>query len=65
MPTVVIVTCALLAAGAATAHAYLDPGSGSYLFQILIAGLLGSAFLLKTFWRRIGAWLRRRLGRDR
>ncbi len=38
-----------------TAHAYLDPGTGSYLFQILIAGLLGGAFALKIFWRRI--WL--------
>ena len=38
-----------------TAHAYLDPGTGSYLFQIFIAGLIGGAFALKIFWRRI--WL--------
>jgi len=38
-----------------TAHAYFDPGTGSYLFQILIAGLLGGAFALKIFWKRI--WL--------
>jgi len=29
-------------------YAYLDPGSTSYLFQILIAGLLGSLFYIKT-----------------
>lgn len=30
------------------AHAYLDPGTGSYFFQILIAGLLGTLFFLKS-----------------
>ena len=37
------------------AHAYLDPGTGSYLFQLLIAGLLGSLFFLKTIIRKIKA----------
>jgi hypothetical protein len=31
------------------AHAYLDPGTGSYLIQILVAGLFGSLFFLKSF----------------
>jgi len=35
------------------AHAYLDPGTGSYILQILIAGLVGGAFMLKVFWGRI------------
>lgn len=35
------------------AHAYLDPGSGSYLFQLLIAGLLGSMFFLRGIVKRI------------
>lgn len=30
------------------AHAYLDPGTGSYFFQMLIAGLLGSLFFVKS-----------------
>lgn len=30
------------------AKAYLDPGSASYLFQILIAGALGGLFYIKT-----------------
>jgi hypothetical protein len=33
--------------------AYLDPGSGSFLIQILLAGGLGAAFLVKTYWRKI------------
>lgn len=35
------------------AHAYLDPGTGSYLFQILIAGLFGSLFFIKSIFRGI------------
>ncbi len=33
--------------------AYLDPGSGSYMLQILIAGLVGATFAVKTFWKNI------------
>lgn len=33
--------------------AYLDPGSGSFIVQMLLAGGLGLAFLVKTYWRKI------------
>jgi hypothetical protein len=42
------------------AHAYIDPGSGSFLFQVLIGGLLGAAVVVKAFWRRIWAFFTRR-----
>ena len=32
---------------------YIDPGSGSYLLQAIIAGLLGAAFWIKMSWQRI------------
>jgi len=53
-----ITLCALLAVLASLllvreAHAYLDPGTGSYILQILIAGLFGALFMLKVFWGRI------------
>jgi hypothetical protein len=35
--------------------AYLDPGTGSYIIQLLIAGLMGGLFLLKTYWGKIKA----------
>jgi hypothetical protein len=35
------------------ARAYLDPGTGSYLFQILIAGLLGSLFFIKSIIKKL------------
>ncbi len=33
--------------------AYLDPGSGSFLIQIIIAGLVGFSFFIKLFWKNI------------
>lgn len=35
------------------ARAYIDPGTGSYILQIVIAGIVGAAFMLKLFWKRI------------
>ena len=35
------------------AHAYLDPGTGSYVLQMIIAGVLGAAFAIKMSWFRI------------
>lgn len=35
------------------AQAYLDPGTGSYLFQLLIGGLLGGLFIFKQYWQAI------------
>lgn len=33
--------------------AYIDPGTGSYLLQIAVAGLLGAGVAIKLFWERI------------
>ena len=41
----------------ASAHAYLDPGTGSYILQIVIGSLLAVAFTIKAFWHRIRAFL--------
>ncbi|MFP3895338.1 MAG: hypothetical protein ACLFV5_00665 [Anaerolineales bacterium] len=35
------------------AHAYLDPGTGSYILQLLIAILFGLGFAIKLFWKEI------------
>jgi hypothetical protein len=39
--------------------AYLDPGSGSYLLQLILAGLLGAGFAVRMFWGRIKEFFRR------
>ena len=41
------------------AHAYLDPGSGSMVMQLLLAGFAGVAVGLKTFWRKLWSRFRR------
>lgn len=39
------------------AHAYMDPGTGSYMLQLVIAALLGVSFAVKMFWLRIKTFL--------
>ena len=34
-------------------HAYLDPGSGSYIIQVLFGMLFGASYLAKVYWGRI------------
>ncbi|MDY0027421.1 MAG: hypothetical protein RBR58_00250 [Candidatus Humimicrobiaceae bacterium] len=36
-----------------TLFAYLDPGSGSYIIQMIIALVIGGTFGIKVFWRKI------------
>ncbi|HUV73162.1 MAG TPA: hypothetical protein VMW79_02525 [Anaerolineae bacterium] len=43
----------LLIASAPAAHAYIDPGTGSYVIQLLIAALAGLAVAVKIYWNRI------------
>ncbi len=61
-------TLALLAAwvlaSPGRAQAYLDPGTGSYLFQILIAGLIGGLFAVKIFWVRIRLFFLKLFGKE-
>jgi hypothetical protein len=35
------------------AYAYVDPGSGGMLVQLLLGGVAGAAVLLRLFWHRI------------
>lgn len=45
------------------ACAYLDPGSGSYLFQILIAALTAMVFFFATLKQKIMAFARSIFGK--
>jgi hypothetical protein len=40
----------------ATILLYVDPGSGSYLIQVIIAAILGALFYFKNLWWRIKAF---------
>jgi hypothetical protein len=44
--------------------AYLDPGSGSFLLQLLLATLLGALFLLRSSWGKIKSFFSRLFSRQ-
>ncbi len=50
LPSLLIATAQL-----ATPPAYLDPGSGSFILQLLIAGILGGLVALRMSWSKIKA----------
>jgi len=60
----VVGTIFVLALSETYVYAYLDPGSGSYLFQIILASLVGAAFAVKTFWVQIKEFLKRLFHKD-
>lgn len=34
-------------------RAYLDPGSGSFILQLILASLLGLGFVIKAYWKKL------------
>jgi hypothetical protein len=46
------------------AEAYIDPGSASYVFQVLAGLALGAIFLLRTYWNRLITGIRSLVSRD-
>ena len=45
--------------------AYLDPGTGSFLLQLLLATFLGGLFLIKAYWKRLKGFFARIFSRNR
>jgi hypothetical protein len=41
------------------AYGYLDPGTGSYILQLLLGGLLGGLFAIGLFWKKVIAFIKR------
>jgi hypothetical protein len=38
-------------------HSYLDPGSGSFILQLILAVFLGWLIVLRSYWTKIKDWL--------
>jgi hypothetical protein len=57
-PVSLLPLLALLLATPKPVHAYVDPGSGSMLWQLAAAAAIGSLFYV----RRVFTWMRERLG---
>jgi hypothetical protein len=47
------------------AHAYLDPGTGSLLIQMLIASVVGAGVVIKIYWRKIRTFVGGLFGKTR
>ncbi|HEX2695916.1 MAG TPA: hypothetical protein VHP61_09190 [Acidobacteriota bacterium] len=56
MRTIIRISAIALAAAFLTpvfALAYIDPGTGSYVIQLVIAAFVGAMFTLRIFWKKI------------
>ena len=50
---------ALLIISTQNANAYIDPGSGSYFFQMLVASLFGATYAVKLYWDKITSQIKK------
>ena len=55
----------LLACLVSRAHGYIDWGSGSYMLQLLLAGILGGLFAVKLYWMKIKAFFLSKFGKPK
>jgi hypothetical protein len=55
---ILLLLTVVLLALPSTAHAYLDPGTGSYVLQLLLGTVLGGLLALGVFWRRVVAFFK-------
>ncbi len=51
--TVAMITLVVVLSWTATAQAYIDPGSGSMLVQLLLGGAAGVVIAIRVYWRRL------------
>ena len=51
--TVLYFALVFFVASSRSAHAYLDPGSGSFALQFLLAGGLGALFFVRSYLSKI------------
>jgi hypothetical protein len=48
--TITLLALIVLLATAAPAYAYLDPGSGSMMVQLLLGGVAGAVVIVRLYW---------------
>jgi hypothetical protein len=44
-------------------YAYLDPGTGSFIIQMLIATLVGGLFMIKVYFKKIKDFFKRKFSK--
>jgi hypothetical protein len=45
--------------------AYIDPGTGSLIFQVIVGFFVGIAYVIKVFWRSIFAFFANIFSKDK
>ena len=56
----VVAIIGAVALAPSSAHAYIDPSTGSMVLQGIIAGAVGGLVAIKMYWQRIKTYLSRR-----
>ncbi len=56
-PTTVLGSALILLVSPQLAYAYVDPGAGSLLLQLLRGGVAGVLLIGKVYWRRVSGLL--------
>jgi hypothetical protein len=51
--TTVLVVVSLVFACDKAAYAYIDPGTGSFVLQVLFGGVAGAVVLFKMYWKSL------------
>jgi hypothetical protein len=55
-----VVMAVVLGLLARPAEAYLDPGTGSYVFQMVAAVIVSAGFVARAYWHRVRGFFARR-----
>jgi hypothetical protein len=59
-PVVVLAACGGLLLVPGSAEAYVDPGTGGMLMQVVVGGLIAGVVTLRSVWHRLQERLSRR-----
>jgi len=54
----------VLVTSAGPAHAYIDPGVGGMLLQLLLGGVAGALVVIKLYWHRLKGAVAKIFGRQ-
>ena len=61
----ILLSVSLLPLTSENIPAYIDPGTGSLIIQILLAALVGAGFATKIFWAKIKSFFSKVFGKKR
>jgi hypothetical protein len=59
---IILLSIVFLCVFCGQASAYLDPGTGSYMLQLLIAGIASALLAVRIFWNSLIAFVKKIFG---